>query len=214
MSELCDSHRMRCTYLSVLLPGLLLAFDALAESSDRIEWDGGRPLAWADFQGAVPRGADSARVAESNTSIAWSYRFALTLSGSDCQFTVEAIDTVAAFHPERSWVRDGHRNDRVLRHEQGHFDITRIYERRFRHEADQYVGKSRSCRGRSERAARRDIESEISDLIGSRYEALWHEHLEEQQRYDRETRNGINGEAQRAWLERIAATLNQRPRTN
>lgn len=180
---------------------------ALADAPASIAWSSARPLTWDDFVGTVPGEADPARVAASNTSLSWSYQYRIAWTRGECSFEIVRIESAAEFIPAGSWVRPGHENDRVLRHEQGHFDITRIHQRRFAESANPFVGVARPCRGNSERRARRSAEREIAELVGSLYEDTWQQHEQSQEAYDRETRHGIDTDVQAEWTARLADLL-------
>lgn len=172
-----------------------------------IEWSPTRPLTWDDFQGKVPPHADPERVATSNTSLSWSYAYAVDWSRQGCRFRILRMDAAAGFHPDGSWARPDHRTPDVLAHEQGHFDITEIHYQAFVEATQELVGVSRNCSGSSERKAKRNAESEIARLAGTIYETIWREQLQEQKAYDDETRHGIDSKAQAQWTARITARL-------
>jgi hypothetical protein len=191
------------------LCAILLLFPAFAAADEGpvIEWSADRPLGWSDFQGPVPTGAAPERVAASNTSLSWSYAYEVEWARGSCVFRILAIESAAGFHPDGSWVRPNHRTAAVLVHEQGHFDITRLHHMSFVERTSGLVGKDRECRGSSERRAKRGVESEIAEIAGTLYEAVWRQHRQEQEAYDRETRHGIDTNAQAEWSRRIAARL-------
>lgn len=172
-----------------------------------IEWNPARPLEWNDFVGAVPAHAGSERIAESNTSISWTYRYEVNWRQGVCTFRITAIESAAGFHPDGSWVRPAHRTDAVLEHEQGHFDITRIYQQKFADATRELVGVSRDCGTGGRARATRNVEREIDRLAGSVYDAVWQEYRKEQDAYDAETQHGIDSSAQSRWTGRIASLL-------
>lgn len=193
--------------LNAFILSFLLAECVIADDSGVIEWSGEQRLSWDDFNGGVPSGTDEARVAETSASIAWSYQYRLEWSRERCVFRIVAINTFARFHPDSSWVRPGHRTDAVLKHEQGHFDITQLYRERFAAKTGEYLDTNRICRGRNDRAATRTAESEIKQVLGSIYEDIWRQYRNEQERYDAETRHGIDSNSQAAWSEKISESL-------
>jgi hypothetical protein len=193
--------------LNAFILSLLLAECVIADDADVIEWSAERRLSWDDFAGGVPSGTDENRVAETSASIAWSFQYRVELSRERCVFRIVAINTFARFNPDSSWVRPGHRTDAVLKHEQGHFDITQIYRERFAAQTREFLDSNRTCRGRTDRAATRSTESEITQLLGSVYEDIWQQYRSEQERYDAETRHGIDSNAQAAWSEQISESL-------
>ncbi len=184
---------------------------ALADESNVIEWHAGHPLSWDDFQGSVPRGADAARVAATAASISWSYEYAVQWSAQGCAFEIEAIDSAALFHPDKSWARPQNRTQTVLHHEQIHFDIAQLYETQFQAATREFLGVARECDGRSERRAARSVEAAISALVGSVFDEIWREYRGRQEAYDRDTQHGIDPEAQARWQRSIAEALQAAP---
>jgi hypothetical protein len=189
-----------CLLVAAARPGI-------AAEPVTIEWDAARPLTWADFKGPVPAGAEEHRVASTASSLGWSYAFEIEMSEDRCTFGIVRLDSTALFHPEKSWVRPGHRTAEVLEHEQGHFDIAKLFLEKFRAATREFVGARRPCDGRSERKARRDAEREISRQVGTLYEEIWRQYELRQQTYDAETRHGIDREAQARWTETISMSL-------
>jgi hypothetical protein len=172
-----------------------------------IDWNAARPLQWGDFLGAVPAHAGPERIAESNTSISWTYRYEVGWQQGACTFRITSIESAAGFHPDGSWVRPEHRTAAVLEHEQGHFDITRIYQQKFAAATRELVGISRDCGSGGRTRGTRSAEREIDRLAGSVYDAVWQEYREEQDAYDTETQHGIDSNAQSRWTNRIASLL-------
>lgn len=189
--------------LSLLTCGLVMADEA-----GILEWSAARRLSWDDFSGSIPSGTDENRVAATNASLAWSYEYRLEWSRDRCVFSIVNVNTFARFHKEGSWVRPGHRTDAVLQHEQGHFDLTKVYKEKFAARTRDFIGSERTCRGRNDRAATRWAETEIAQLVGSIYDDIWRQYRQQQESYDAETRHGIDSVAQAAWSEEIAALLN------
>jgi hypothetical protein len=197
---------MRCPSLLVIVTFVSIA---TAAATPAIEWNPARPLTWDDFLGAVPARIDASRVAESNTSISWSYRYEVEWQRQRCVFRIVSIDSTTGFHPDSSWARPEHRTPAVLEHEQGHFDITRIYQQRFAETTRELVGVSRECGGGRRARVARNIEREIDRLAGSVYDAIWQQQTKEQNAYDRETNHGIDSQIQTEWTNRIAAQLDR-----
>ena len=197
--------------LSVIGVFVLLAQLCVDAGASEIDWDSERPLTWDDFRGSVPRGADELRVATTASSIAWSYAYEIEWSPSNCAFSVVRLDSVAQFHTDRSWVRPGHRTAEILEHEQGHFDVAQIFNAKFLAATRELIGASRSCDGSSQRRARSLAEQQISEWVSAIYVDLWQQYERRQDDYDRETRHGIDREAQIEWTRSIAKSLAASP---
>ena len=192
---------------SVTLVILVAALAAFADDSNVIAWSPTRSLSWDDFQGPVPRAGDDKRVAATTASISWSFRYSVAGSASACSYTINEITSVANFHPDLSWVRPDKKKPGVLEHEQGHFDIARVYSEKFEAAAHGLVGHRGDCRGSSKRRAMDYSEAEIADLIKPVYEDVWGQYRGLQETYDSETHHGSDVSVQARWTEAIAAML-------
>ena len=191
--------------------GILAFGSAMAQEADVIEWSPERLLAWNDFNGPIPAGTEDQRVAATAGALAWSFEYSIQWSRHSCRFRIDNISTHAHFHRDQSWVRPGHRNDRVLRHEQGHFDILQLYKEQLHSRTREFVGEQRTCSGRTERSATRSTRNEIDRLVGEVYEEVWQEYRDHQETYDRETRHGINAREQSDWTADLDARLRAEP---
>lgn len=152
-----------------------------------IPWDRTRPVRWADFQGTPPdSGAEGAQTGYS------------LLYGVSCTGATFDYDVSAVFLPSRSWVRalvlaDPDEARRTLRHEQTHFDITEVHARRLRKVLHDIYDPCRTGRA--------DVPAEAERIIAAEADA--------QQRYDDETRHGLDAARQRAWDKNVAGWLSE-----
>jgi hypothetical protein len=83
--------------------------------------EGDRVLTWADFRGKPDASSSFAALTSWNLRINMKSK---TTNGGPA--TMEALEIVLAFNPEKSWVKPGKTVDPLLKHEQGHFDIGRL----------------------------------------------------------------------------------------
>lgn len=112
-------------YIKVFFLLLILntAYSQRKTESDSIRWSKEVKLEWKDFKGAVPFGdLGIKKAASSLETLASGIDF---YEDSIPVFKVEAI-----FIKSKSWTIL--KNDDLLKHEQGHFDITEIYVRKLR----------------------------------------------------------------------------------
>lgn len=148
-----------------------------------IVWSAGRKLTWADFKGAVP----DASAFSAATSASINYQSAYSSPFAKVKFFTEAV-----FHCHESWVKPVFIGDTsLLRHEQGHFDLSEIYARQVRRQlaADKLsyylVG-----------IPAQKILDELSQAFDAR-----------QKQYDEETDHGRNHEKQEQWDKEIQQSL-------
>lgn len=130
-----------------------------------------RQLNWNDFKGKP----DSQGVALTCSQI----YFETNYSNGKYYFTV-----YSQFIPEKSFTTTT--KERILRHEQGHFDITELMVRRLNAQLKNV-----------------STQTEASDL----YQKTVNEWGELEQRYDRETNNSINVAEQERWETEIKKLL-------
>ncbi len=95
--------------------------------TDVIIWSQSRLLAWSDFK------ADPNPAVFEDAHSAIRYRPTWTInSGQDedgrAFFSIVNLHMIVEFHPRLSWARPA-RDDRLLHHEQGHFDLAELFIR-------------------------------------------------------------------------------------
>lgn len=94
----------------------LISVCAFAQDS-LLAWHKDRPLQWEDFAGAVN---DSSHFdAECFAEVKYTYTFT---SPQDFHFDVQAV-----FNKGTSWIKAANKSDKLLKHEQVHFDIAQLY---------------------------------------------------------------------------------------
>ncbi len=196
---------------SVLLVFSLLALSlsagvARAEPVDRpgdIDWTADSRLRWQDFQGPVDPSSSPERVAMTAASLSWGYTYGLERGNGYCVYRIVNIDIRAIFNRKDSWVRPGHLTDRVLEHEQGHFDITHLFKLKLEELASELLSARWPCEGDSVQAASEYTEEAAGRIVSDLGQKIWAEHVAAQRAYDDQTHHGTVPDAQRAWLEAI-----------
>ena len=153
---------------------MLLIFSFLChklKAQDTLYWRATDTLAWSDFQGNPDRSARY--LAISSTGISYTYRY----SDSGIIYTVSAC-----FVRSRSWRNYG-TDLHVLKHEQGHFDITEIYARKLASQLKLIKPDKKTFRKTIETLGEKNI-SEKNNF---------------QKKYDQETASGTKKRMQRKW---------------
>jgi hypothetical protein len=149
-------------------------------------WKQGQNLTWDDFQARAPRSAG-----EPSAVTDTGFRVQL-----ECREEFLDIRVAAEFHRNSSWVKAGRKSAELLRHEQGHFDLTELYARRMRKAVrDARIG----C------ADDRQAEA-AGKKIFARLDREW-ENAEKQ--YDADTNYGTDLGKQKETSERIARQLSE-----
>ena len=168
---------MRNIFLVVL--SLPLFFSNFCSAQDTVYWRPDIRLKWDDFKGPPDT---------------LSIYGALSYSGVSYQatFFADSVQTnvLCYFIKSKSWSKYKY-NDTLLRHEQGHFDITEIFARKLRKDFFEYKFNSST--------ARQDLQNIFLKNIQQRFG--------ETQLYDKETNWSRNKAAQEQWNKKIKAEL-------
>jgi Predicted secreted Zn-dependent protease len=170
-------------YLMQTLISAFLFFLPLLPASDTaeyIDWGKERRLSWTDFEGAVDKTSDAA--ASTSTFLGFNYHI---------HNNTFSYQIACKFSKKKSWGLV--KNNWILKHEQGHFDISEIFARRLYEAVENYQPKHRSLK--------KDL-----DKI---YQQVMQEKEDFQIKYDTETDFSRNKEVQREWLDKIDSLLDE-----
>ncbi|MBS1653697.1 MAG: DUF922 domain-containing protein [Bacteroidetes bacterium] len=164
-----------CIVFIILFTWLTPVF-ALAQNNKEefINWSAKRKLTWNDFKGESVTGTDVAALTSTYLGIEYHFENNKTNYQITCRFS-----------KNKSWV--AHKSDYVLKHEQGHFDITELFARKLNKAVGELVKKKNVK------------QSEFSSV----YKKLMKEKTELQNEYDTETDNSRNKVKQEEWLKKI-----------
>ena len=155
------------------------------DQSDTVFYQPEKKLTWYDFQGKSNRpGSKYAAAVFSSMAYEGSSRMADNYLQATISLKVFMVRSM-------SWGRDEARNNYTLAHEQTHFDIARIIAERFK-----------------ERLKKLDLTIEDYDSqIQYEFLEAFREMNTEQEKYDGETRHGLNTEAQAGWTRKVQAEI-------
>jgi len=148
-------------------------------ADDTILWSASRRLVWSDFKGRPDNARDDAALTSSGIEFGYSYN-----ERDGFSWHIACL-----FDKNKSWVRV--KNDYILAHEQGHFDVTEIFARKLNRQLKEY------------RFNRDRVQKEVPAL----YQSIMKEQQEMENRYDEETDNSRIKNKQAAWLEKIKRDL-------
>lgn len=150
------------------------------KDTDYIEWSADKRLVWADFKAEPVKNTDAAALTA--THLGFSYSF----SNNKVNYNIEC-----RFDKTRSWGLV--KNDWILKHEQGHFDIAEIFARK--------LFKSVSAYKFDRRTFQKDLDNIYQTIVAEK-EAF-------QAQYDTETNFSRNKPRQEEWLKKIAMILDE-----
>ena len=163
------------------LPIFILPFLVLSlPDDDHIKWQEDRRLTWDDFKAAPQKLGNTAAMTTTHLGFSYSVTNGKVTYKIDCRF-----------EKNKSWGLV--KNDWILRHEQGHFDIAEIFARKLNKSINEYPFNRGSFQ--------KDL-----DVI---YKSVVDEKEGYQQQYDNETDYSRNRPNQETWLKKIEAELKQ-----
>ncbi len=167
---------------------VLLFISMLSSGQEnRLTWNENKRLRWDDFSGKVN---DTSRFdAESYAEVKFDYIFN---SPRNFRFTVKAI-----FNRGTWWIKQRHKSDELLKHEQVHFDIAELYARKLQLAFDTYQYTS-------------NFRNEICEVF-NKVKKHYHQ---TQQLYDEETNHAIVASNQRQWEILIKEELDKMKKLN
>ncbi|PWT70349.1 MAG: hypothetical protein C5B59_20760 [Bacteroidetes bacterium] len=139
-----------------------------------IDWNPKRKLAWSDFKAPPDNAVKAAALTSTNIKIDAGFE------NNSFQYHIHCM-----FDKSKSWGRV--KNDYVLQHEQGHFDIAEIYARKLNKMLKSY----------------KPHDSDPSKDVTKIYQNVMQGYNEEQNLYDQETNFSIDHTKQEEWLRKI-----------
>jgi Bacterial protein of unknown function (DUF922) len=150
------------------------------DGDEYIKWSAANRLTWKDYKGTPQSNSDAA--ASTATYLSMEY----SVKDNKLKFTVSG-----AFNKNKSWVLV--RNDHILGHEQGHFDIAEVFARKLYKTLSEYKFNKRTYQ--------KDM-AKIYNTLNKEKEAA-------QNKYDDETDFSRNKTAQAEWLIKIKNMLKE-----
>lgn len=149
-----------------------------SESPSTMSWSRDKKLTWDDFRGSIPQDADDVTAAATYCGIGFETNTFNSAHPEELKVTV-----YNTFYLNDSWARPEERNQNVLAHEQGHFDLCELYTRKLRQRMSQLHLNLNT----------------LKSTLANIYEELQEEYRREQEVYENETRHGLNLMQQKNW---------------
>jgi len=153
---------------------------AIAQDDEVIKWSSSKRLTWKDYLAKPSTGDDIAAI----TSTALGMEYHVRNNNVTYRITCH-------FSKTKSWGR--YKTDYILRHEQGHFDITEIFARKLVKAIKEY------------RFNPAKYQDDLSDI----YKKIMEDKEEFQTEYDEETDFSRNKVKQAEWLIKIEKMLKE-----
>ncbi|WP_299699991.1 DUF922 domain-containing protein [uncultured Pontibacter sp.] len=153
----------------------------VAASNEHVAWSSTRKLNWEDFR-ATPE-SDNPHHALTAANLAVDAR---------CKDNKFYYEVKCVFLPGESWSKNK-RSEKLLAHEQLHFDLTEVHARLLRKQLNT-LGNSCS-----------NLKTNLNTTVGEAFKA-W---KAEQSQFDKLSRHGLEAETQQQWTESIAQRLKE-----
>jgi hypothetical protein len=164
--------------VKLFLTALLCTVNFVEQDNGFIQWSPTRKLNWLDFQASPPKNATNAALTSS--SILMKFRS----NGEELIYQISCN-----FEPVNSWGRV--KNDLILSHEQGHFDIAEIHARKLNQALKAYHLKFNT----------------LSKDVNAIYQSVMGDLKQMQDLYDEQTDHSRNTTQQKSWLIKIDSYL-------
>lgn len=101
-------------------------------------------LRWRDFSGPVPRSTDAGTFAYVKTNFSANAAWSFDVIGGARVYKVDSATAAVSVNRQGMWARASGRTDALLRHEQGHFDISALLVRQAEQEHMALIGNTYS----------------------------------------------------------------------
>jgi hypothetical protein len=183
MNKLFKSGLLLMSLLYVT-PAVTLAQRNKAKVASQLLWSADRKLTWNDFQGQVPKNERLAAMTSSDISVQFS-----------CNDGVFKPNVTATFLPSGSWKQSDAPSERLLAHEQLHFDITELHSRKLKAVLH---STPNPC----------NLSQDQLNAIVNRVFADWQK-MEDQ--YDKDSNHGLDETRQLFWSEFVKKALSEFP---
>jgi hypothetical protein len=161
---------------------LLVLFTSLLSvpppDDNLVDWSISRKLSWADFKSKPDAGSSDAALTSSTINVEFGYDKNGLKHSITCRF-----------NKLKSWARV--KNNYILNHEQGHFDLAEGYARELHKELQEYTFNKQT----------------VNDDLNKIYNRVMQKHLEEQNLYDRQTDHSLDTARQSVWNGKIKSML-------
>jgi uncharacterized membrane protein YcgQ (UPF0703/DUF1980 family) len=162
-------------------PVLILPLLVLSQlEEDHIKWQEDRKLTWDDFKAAPLKIGNTAAMTTTHLGFSYSIKNGIVTYKIECRF-----------EKNKSWGLV--KNEWILKHEQGHFDIAEIFARNLNKSINEYQFNKSSFQ--------KDLDAIYKSVVAEKEKY--------QQQYDDETDYSRIKVKQEEWLKRIEAGLKQ-----
>jgi len=184
--------------ISVVLTGILL-YDMFSDK----RWEKAHPLTWNDFRGIPNPLSPSGAFIKMHLGYHVSHDWEI-VQGS-CHYWLTKVEGISYMSKIGSFVKEGSRNDVILNHEQGHFDLTQTFAKRVTERAElALLDKKFLCPNNDSWQISNEVNQKMDTIIHQVNSGI----QPMQDDYDTETNHGLYYDGQRQWDSVIRNLLN------
>jgi hypothetical protein len=188
-----------CIVVLVTIAGVIL-YASQPTDLARVSWHPEHPITWDLFQGAPPQDASQKREAAAiHMTLQWSASYEIRSSSAGFVGRVATVSVTNTMEPQLSLVVPGKQSDRLLHHEQIHFDLNEVYRRRI----EACLLSIGSCQTSTQQEAIEWLDRRLHQVANGQLDRLESTHS----LYDAQTSHGTNLQEQRRWDEQIREWL-------
>ncbi|MFD3003307.1 DUF922 domain-containing protein [Pontibacter toksunensis] len=144
---------------------------------DQVSWSVNRRLSWEDFRGRPDDDNPHHALTAANLAV-----------NANCKDQGFTYQVNCVFLPTESWSKNK-KSEKLLEHEQLHFDLTEVHARLLRRELQQL-----NC-------------STLKDKLSGTVNNAFKRWKAEQDTFDTASKHGLNAESERAWAANISQRL-------
>ena len=159
--------------------------------TDSISWSNDYCLKWSDFKAE----SNPAIFEDSHSVIKYGFTWLINSVelNDEIVFLIDNIEISVEFNPLLSWVRNSEANDKLLKHEQGHFDLAEIIKRDYEKILkNKFYDKVFPTRGQNEAQQKQFAKEDSSKMISTEIDKLTEILRKKRNDYDLETEYGHN----------------------
>ena len=157
--------------------------------NNAIPWSKDYFLDWSDFQAEF----NPAALEDVHSIIKYRYTWIVNSEsdGNQIRFFIENIDLIAEFYPLLSWVRHSEATPKLLKHEQGHFDLAELLRPKITKQIQSVFDEKKfPTRGQNQERQKQFAREDSGLMIAKELERLEKYLFEKQEEYDKQTNYG------------------------
>ena len=178
---------------------------------NNIIWSEDYLLSWDDFQG-IPK--DTAETIEksikamSRTGFNFRLYNKVITNKQRKKFKIEKVVVIATFNKKNSWVKRDQialgQENVLLKHEQGHFDLTQSFVSEAKHRIETFVkNKSYSIKENNNGDLEKIADKQSIKITKPVTDKIYHDWKQLQDKYDDETKHGVVVEKQKEYNQKF-----------